>query len=132
MAFVVCFEDDKLLTEVTGVLYLSTIHTPSSEILLEKTTKYLLTTLSSQDGTQPRCLYRLYYEQKADTERALAIEGRVLGFSPSPVSLTFDDAILTPVQEAWKQVIGEASEEDSVDYMNFVDREGVGDEDTYE
>lgn len=116
----------------SGILYLSTIHTPQSKALLEKTTTWLLAASASKGRSLPQCLYQLYYEQKSSTGGALAAEGHVLDFPPPSVSLTFTDTILDPVQEAWRRALGETAEEDDVQYMVFADREGVGDEDDYE
>lgn len=116
----------------SGVLYLSTIHTPESNILLEEVTTTLLSALAPEDGAPPKCLYQVSYEQKTSTAETAVAEGRILDFPTPPVSLTFDDAALHPVQEVWRRVAGEAAAEDDVQYMVFADREGVGDGDDYE
>lgn len=115
-----------------GVLYLSTIQTPESKALLENTTSALLAALAPQDGPAPRCLYQLYYEQQSSNTSTLSGEGRILDFPTLPVSLTFDDATLDPVREVWRRAMGEAAEEDDVQYMVFADREGMDNDDEYE
>lgn len=78
-------------------------------------------------------LYRIYYEQQCNSDVALAVGQRVLSFAPSPAALAFDDALLEPVHEAWKNVLGpDVPEETLADYMVFADREGVYDEEDYE
>lgn len=115
-----------------GVLYLSTIQTPDSKAFLEHTTSSLLAALAPQDGPAPRCLYQLYYEQQSSNTNALSGQGRILDFPTLPVSLTFDDDTLNPVQEAWRTAMGEAAQEDGVQYMVFADREGMDNDDEYE
>lgn len=55
--------------------------------------------------------------------------GRILDFPTPPVSLTFDDATLEPVEQVWGKIIGEQIEDENIQYMVFADREGVGDDD---
>lgn len=116
----------------SGIIYLSTIHTGQSKHLLEKTVTALLTASAPEDGPLPQCLYQVYYEQQHSDGNTLAAEGRILDLPPPSVMLTFDDATLGPVQEAWRRIMGEAAEGDDVQYMVFTDREGVGDEDDFE
>lgn len=120
-----------------GVLYLNTIYTAESKALLEKTIDLLLAALMPEDGASappPRCLYQLYYEQTAPINPKVTEENdhRTLTFAPTPNSLTFDDEILDSVQQVWQKVMGEAAEDEDVQYMVFTDREGVGDDDDYE
>lgn len=111
------------------------MHTPESGALLQETITSLLSALAPEDGAPPKCLYQLSYEQKTSSAAAtkLAVDGQILEFPTPPLSLTFDDDALDPVQEAWRRVVGEAvAAENDVQYMVFADREGVGDEDDYE
>jgi hypothetical protein len=93
----------------------------------------LLAAIAAEDAPKPHVLYRLYYEQQCNSDIALAVGKRTFNFSPTPAALTFDDALLEPVYEAWKNVLGpDVPEETLADYMVFADREGVYDEDEYE
>lgn len=115
-----------------GVLYLTTIHTPDSNILLDRTLTSVLAALASREGRLPLCQYQLRYEQRASPKFDVTGKGRILNFPTPPVSLTFDDEILEPVQQVWHKIMPEAAEDDHIQYMTFADREGVGDEDDYE
>lgn len=120
------------LIKKPGVLYLSTIHTPESSALLDHTVTSVLAALASEQGHVPLSLYQLYYEQRSTANKTVTGEGRIRNFPAPPVSLTFDDDLLEPVQQVWQKVIPEAAEDDNIQYMIFADREGVGDEDDYE
>ncbi|KUI56135.1 Rab proteins geranylgeranyltransferase component A [Cytospora mali] len=116
-----------------SILYLSTIASPESKALLESSVTSLLAAIDTEAAPKPRVLYQLYYEQQCNSDAALASDQRILRFPPPPVALTFDDAVLEPVYEAWKSVLGgESTEETLADYMVFADREGVYDDDDYE
>lgn len=80
----------------------------------------------------PQILYQLYYEQISGANNTVTGEGRIHRLPVPPVSLTFDDAILEPVQQVWQKIMPQATEDEDVQYMIFADREGVGDEDDYE
>lgn len=77
-------------------------------------------------------MYQLYYEQKSSADSTVAGEGRILDFPAPAVSLTFEDGFLEPVLQVWQKITPEAAEDESIEYMIFTDREGVGDEDDYE
>lgn len=115
-----------------SVLYLSTIHTPESRSLLDRAVNLVLAALVAEDGRVPQSLYQLSYEQRSGVDNTVTGEGRIHSFPIPPVSLTFDDEILEPVQQIWQKVMPEAAENETVEYMVFADREGVGDEDDYE
>lgn len=70
-------------------------------------------------------VYRLSYEQSGTTKPSFTSSGSVGTFSAIPLDLAFNDATLSPVEEAWKFIVGETDEE----HMVFDDREGVADED---
>ncbi|KAJ4416643.1 Rab proteins geranylgeranyltransferase component A [Gnomoniopsis sp. IMI 355080] len=113
-----------------GVLYLSTIHTSESRSLLDRAVAAVLAALVTlQDSGVPQSLYQLYYEQRSGVNNTVTSEGRIHSFPTPPVSLTFDDDILGPVQQVWQKVMPEAAEDENIQYMIFADREGVGDED---
>lgn len=40
--------------------------------------------------------------------------------------------MLDPVHQVWQKLMPEAMEDESIQYMIFTDREGVGDDDDYE
>lgn len=116
-----------------SILYLITIATPESKALLEASVTSLLAAIAAEDAPKPHVLYRLYYEQQCNSNIALAVGKRTLNFAPPLAALTFDDALLEPIYEAWKNVLGpDVPEETLADYMVFADREGVYDEDEYE
>lgn len=118
----------------TGILYLSTLTTPESKALLESSVDSLLAAIDTRDAPKPHALYQLYYEQQCNDDLALAGEQRIFKFPPPPAALTFDDASLDAVYEAWKKVVGgdDTPEETLAEYMVFADREGVADDDDYE
>lgn len=93
----------------------------------------LLAAVDTEDAPKSHVLYRMYYEQQCNNDVALAGDQRILSFQPPPVALTFNDASLEPIYEAWKHVLGgDIPEETLSDYMIFADREGVADDDDYE
>ncbi|KAL2147047.1 hypothetical protein VTI28DRAFT_929 [Corynascus sepedonium] len=107
-----------------SVLYLTTLATSNVTGILERALDTFIHATS--DAQPPQVLYRLQYEQLAGADTARA-EGPIYTFpAPSP-SLSFDDSVLEPVQEAWKKVMGEAAAE--AEYMVFEDREGAMDDD---
>lgn len=75
-----------------------------------------------EDESPPQILYQLYYEQMEGSSR-LESDGLVLRLPGHSHSLSFDDSMLGPVQQAWKIIMGEAADEDT--YMAFVDREAA-------
>ncbi|UNI13816.1 Rab proteins geranylgeranyltransferase component A [Purpureocillium takamizusanense] len=108
-----------------SIVYLSTISGPTSKDLLELALSSFLRALSP-DQDQPKCLYRLSYEQRGGTG-AFDVD-KVTGlFSPHPPHLAFDDALLIPVRKAWDMVMGDSAGD--VEYMQFEDREGAVDDD---
>ncbi|ROW13714.1 hypothetical protein VPNG_04592 [Cytospora leucostoma] len=117
-----------------SILYLSSITTPESKALLESSVDSLLAAIDTKDAPKPHVLHRLYYEQQCNDDLALAGEKRIFKFPPPPAALTFDDASLETVYEAWKKVLGgdDTPEETLAEYMVFADREGVADDDDYE
>ena len=115
-----------LTCSAIGVLYLTTIHTLESKILLERSVDSLLAALST-DQT-PTCLYQLYYEQAIGKSEP-HVDGQIFEFPPPSVSLAFDDSTLEPILQAWKMAMGAAADDPEVEYMTFTDREGMGDDD---
>ncbi|KAL3965021.1 hypothetical protein ACCO45_002025 [Purpureocillium lilacinum] len=108
-----------------SIVYLSTISDSSSKELLESALSSFLETLSpGQD--QPKCLYRLSYEQRGGTG-ACSVDKTTGTFSPPPPHLAFDDSLLVSVRQAWDLVIGDSAAD--TEYMQFEDREGAVDED---
>ncbi|CAN8100312.1 unnamed protein product [Discula destructiva] len=114
------------------VLYLTTIHTPDSKSLVDKALTSVLAALANEEGRVPLCLYQLYYEQRFSTDSKVVGEGRILNFGVPPVSLAFEDGMLEPVQQVWQKLTSEAAEDESIQYMVFTDREGVGDDEDFE
>ena len=107
------------LTDMLGVLYLTTLATATSQALLQSALDSLLSALSNGDEA-PKCLYQLYYQQSRGSS-ATDTDGHVLELPAPSLSLTFDDSVLETVREAWKAVMG--SEAEDQDYMVFSDRE---------
>jgi len=77
----------------------------------------------------PACLYQLYYEQAATASSSAAFNGGVFDLPRPPLDLAFKDVSLDPVKEAWKAVMGPLTEGEDAEYMQFQDREGMGDDD---
>ncbi|KAF9765920.1 hypothetical protein IL306_001722 [Fusarium sp. DS 682] len=111
------------------VIYLSTVYTPSTKSVLEKTLASLLAAITNgQDVSSP--IYQLYYEQSGGTN-SLSVDRDIATFSPTPLSLAFDDSILDSVYEAWK-LVNVDIENISAHYMKFEDREGGEDDDLFD
>lgn len=121
------FEDPKL-TDISGVLYFTTLATSISKALLQSALDSLLAALQAGDGETPKCLYQLYYQQSRGATATRA-EGNVLQLPAPSLSLAFDDATLEPVREAWRVATGPAAEGAETEYMVFADREPVGEYD---
>lgn len=110
----------------TGVVYLTTTSTPNAQALL---TQALDSFLGAASPSKPvSILTKLEYEQAVGSSSSgLIVEGPVLTFPvPSP-SLAFSDAVLAPVRDAWKQILGDEAVDE--EYLVFADREGVADDD---
>lgn len=102
-----------------------------SKALLDAAAASLLTALAPADGCAPPNLYQLYYEQRASKTSAaapLSGQGPIIDLPTPSVSLTFDDAILDPVQQVWRKAMGDAVDGEHLQYMVFADREGQNDE----
>lgn len=111
----------------SGLLYLSTQSTISSQKMLQQSIEPILASVTSSSGAStPRCLWSLSYEQTRETS-STQIDGKVVTVPGVPLTLAFGDETLDPVFEAWKVVMGEDADPES--YMKFADREGMGDED---
>jgi RAB protein geranylgeranyltransferase component A len=108
------------------VVYLSTVPGPSAKAILEAALAALLETQKSDEA--PRCLYQLFYEQRADPS-TLAVDGNVVTLPCPSVALAFDDGMLEPVRQAWNTVSGQDAGVEGVKYMQFEDREQIDDED---
>ncbi|KAG6000223.1 hypothetical protein E4U21_005685 [Claviceps maximensis] len=106
------------------VIYLSTLSCPNSTALLDMSLDKLLAAAAS--SSQPvKCLWRLHYQQTCG-DGSFAVQDNIGTFGRFAPDLTFNDAVLEPVQEAWQTVVG--SEADKSSYMRFEDREGAQDE----
>jgi hypothetical protein len=114
----VSFQDSKL-TGISGVVYFTTLATPTSKALLQSALDSLLSALGNSDET-PSCLYQLYYQQSRGSS-ATKTDGKVLQLPAPSLGLAFDDSTLESVREAWKAVMG--SEVEDSEYMVFSDRE---------
>ncbi|KJZ74808.1 hypothetical protein HIM_05717 [Hirsutella minnesotensis 3608] len=109
-----------------STIYLSTVACAGSKDLLEEALSSLLKAASS-DQEQPKCLYRLSYEQRGGSG-TLAVEDKIGTFAMAPLDLAFSDSVLSPVKEAWKLVVAGDTADDDETYMKFDDREGVVDD----
>lgn len=67
----------------------------------------------------------MHYEQTVGSG-SFIVENNIGVFDRITPDLAFNDSILEPVKRAWQMVIGEANEDE---YMQFDDREGVNDDD---
>jgi hypothetical protein len=118
------------LTDILGVLYFTTLATPTSKALLQSALDSLLSALRNGDEI-PKSLYQLYYQQLRGPT-ALKRDGNILQLPAPSLSLAFDDSTLESVREAWKVAMGPTAEEPETEYMVFTDREPTddyGDED---
>ncbi|KAK4102984.1 hypothetical protein N658DRAFT_422513 [Parathielavia hyrcaniae] len=107
-----------------SVLYLTTLSTPDAKAILGRALESFIQATSQGEACQ--VLYQLQYEQRAGPD-GFEVDGPVFTLgAPSP-SLSFDDSTLSPVREAWKQVMGQAAV--YPEYMVFDDREVVLDDD---
>ncbi|KAF2970676.1 hypothetical protein GQX73_g2887 [Xylaria multiplex] len=109
-----------------SVVYLTMQTTPQSSHVLDIALATLLQAVAA-DGD---VLYKLYYEQANSSRHSLVTsQGSATVFEfPSPsLGLAFDDESLDTVKEAWKIVM----KDDALDnaFMQFEDREGMGDDD---
>ena len=105
-----------------GVVYLSTLSTPTSRILLEKA-------LSSES---PTVRYRLSYEQTRGSSTSVNVDGAVVDLPPLPLDLAFNDAVMGQVRAAWDAVAKGDEPDGSAEYMKFEDREGAVDDDNFD
>ncbi|KAI1814586.1 GDP dissociation inhibitor-domain-containing protein [Poronia punctata] len=112
-----------------SVVYLTMLAVPRASHILDST----LSTLIQASAPSTRVLYKLYYEQSASDSQAIVTprDGATVFEFPSPsLGLSFDDASLNPVKEAWKLVMkGDASDDA---YMMFEDREGMVDDESFD
>ena len=109
------------LTEISGVLYFTTLATPSSKALLQSALDSLLSALPASNEAS-RCIYQLYYEQSRGST-ASQTDGKVLQLPAPALGLAFDDSVLDSVRQAWKLVMGPEAEDLETEYMVFSDRE---------
>lgn len=118
------------LSELSGILYLSTISNSNAESALDQALASLLNATAPEAGaeTSPRILYRLYYEQ-AQGPSSTSVDGDIINMSSSSIELAFDDGTLQSVRDAWNAL---RVDEEEAEYMKFEDREGQDDEDVYE
>ncbi len=115
------------LIKVTAVLYFATLTTPNSKAMLQQCLVSLLAAVDTE--LPPAPLYQLYYKQAVGSSEHKLL-GHRFEFPLPSTDLAFDDALLGPVQEAWKTVMGTATGDEGIAYMSFQEREGVGDDDS--
>ncbi len=83
-----------------------------------------------QGQAVPQVVYQLQYEQRGAKAPSLDVgNDGVVTFGAAVLDLTFRDAILQPVRQAWERCTGQATEEADAEYLVFEDREGVTDDD---
>lgn len=112
---------------------MSTISSPNSKDLLEKALTSLLTAVSP-DSEPPVVLYKLSYDQHSGGSTSTSVDGNVISFPVLPLDLAFNDNVMAQVKTAWDALPHKSDAEgaEGEGYMNFEDREGAGDEDSYE
>ncbi|KAI0476228.1 GDP dissociation inhibitor [Xylariaceae sp. FL0804] len=115
-----------------SVIYLTTLAAHDSTLRLETALDRLLSAAVPSTAEKPLCLYKLCYEQSVSDHPTSGVAERrgnasVFAFPPPSLSLSFEDDCLSPVEAAWRMVMGDDAAES--EYMVFPDREGVGDED---
>lgn len=109
-----------------GIIYLTIQASPQSSHHLDLALTALLQAITDSADV----LYKLYYEQATSSREPLTtLRGGATVFEfPSPsLSLAFDDGSLDAVHEAWKLVMKHEAVSDA--FMQFEDREGMGDDD---
>ncbi|ROT40945.1 hypothetical protein SODALDRAFT_356967 [Sodiomyces alkalinus F11] len=114
-----------------SVLYFTTLATPSSASVLDHAVASVLSAVSKDNrGEPPRCIYQLRYDQSCGRSKPCsADEEAILTFPSLPLGLAFDDAALDPVKEAWVKAMGPAATDEAKSkYMDFENREDVGDD----
>ncbi|KAL1882054.1 hypothetical protein VTK73DRAFT_2768 [Phialemonium thermophilum] len=120
------------------VLYFTTHtghNTEAAKARLESGLESLLLAVGGE--RKPETLFMLYYEFFQNDELICAAadaeaHGKIISLPGAANSLIFDDSTLDPVHKAWTVIMGSAAEELESEYMQFPDREGVGDDDDYE
>ncbi|EGX92360.1 rab proteins geranylgeranyltransferase component A [Cordyceps militaris CM01] len=112
------------------IVYLSTISTASSKILLAAALSSLLRSAASEGQATPEVVYKLQYEQRGSKSPSLDVsEDDVVTFGTPVLDLAFRDATLQPVRQAWEKLTGRSGEEADAEFLVFEDREGVTDDD---
>ena len=106
-----------------GVVYLTTLATPHSRALLDQALRLFLQSLP-EDIPSLEAPYKLYYEQAAGSTD-LSVKGNTLTLPSARLDLVLGDTVLEGTRTAWRNVVPDA---DEAEYMQFPDREGVGDE----
>ena len=102
---------------------MTTPTTPHAKDLLDRALHSFVH--ATGDAQIPQVLYKLQYEQLGGSDTYEA-DGPVFTLPTPSFSLSFDDATLEPVHEAWKRVMGDAAVES--EYLTFEDREGAMDD----
>ncbi|KAI3327267.1 GDP dissociation inhibitor [Xylariaceae sp. AK1471] len=108
------------------VVYLTMLATPQASHILDIALTALLQVVTPSTDS----LYKLYYEQTTSARQYLVTSRRsaaVFEFPSPSLGLSFDDASLDDVKEAWKLVMKDEASDGT--YMVFEDREGMGDDD---
>jgi len=88
---------------------------------------------TADENAPPRTLWSLFYVQtgtpvSASTSLPVDLDGsgHVMKFPPASLDLAFDDGLIGCVRAAWKKIMGPECEDAS--FMQFEEREGVGDD----
>lgn len=115
-----------------GILYLTTPSTSSSTSILDAALVALLSLVAPTDGSAPRSIWQLRYEQACSSSTSLDAQpdAGLFTFAPTNPALAFDDTTLDPVKAVWRAALGAEATDDVVEgYMKFEDREGMADDD---
>ncbi|OAQ98024.1 hypothetical protein LLEC1_07168 [Akanthomyces lecanii] len=112
------------------IIYLSTISTPSSQILLDTALSSLLRAASGVQENRG-VAFKLQYQQKGARTPSLIVDDGIVTFGAPALDLAFRDDMLQPVLEAWQRFAGQSGQEADAQYLVFEDREVVDDDDVF-
>ncbi|KAL2753977.1 hypothetical protein ACRALDRAFT_2054083 [Sodiomyces alcalophilus JCM 7366] len=116
---------------VSGVLYFTTLATPTSSSVLDGALALVLSAVAKDNGGEsPKCIYQLRYDQSCGRSKSgPENEDGIFTFPSLPLDLAFNDTTLDSVRESWVQAMGPSdTDEAKSKYMEFENREDVDDD----
>ena len=119
-----------------GVIYGSTIAIGENSTARLADAVNKLASLTSKDP-RPSVIWSMSYVQSgtpvfADNSRPFAQNesGHVMTFPPASLDLAFEDSLIDSVKAVWRRIMG--SESEDINFMQFPDHEGMGDDEDYQ